>query len=528
MKTSAPPAPQRVLYRVNLLGPPGAGKSSLIKRLVCHRFDHLPTSNDTFMGLPAENRHAVQLRASTALDARVAMLELNDQTAAKQLRPLLKELTWSEVIQRRQAELWGTNKAVTHFTGAFLRARKRKEQEAAGLAAALNEKPPSPAALNPDNPANLRSAKVLVPKPHPLRVNQLSEERRSSRRDHALRAKAEAQVTNPLFVEPELRVGIHGWIVTADLADVAGCERAVQIVAELMHRLGYEAIQEKGTRCPVAVWIVANKRDAFNDRDGSQGRGLSHEQIAETLALYVSSSKSLLEQIRRSKLSKPLLALVDSSLAHCHVAASEDSKYWIESAVVRAGALSHRNGKCLQRLQQALRRPRANSCTSVDILVGTISALEIDSGCGAAAPLWRSLMRCEAVRVKYAELSCKTNVGVEDFERLLMHSLVELPSSIEELKKDRRGDQKGATRATYQWANGVGVLEKVVDLFELVQQRLDLGGRGLSCVEQRKGRMAGGGDGKDDSEDDSEDGWAAESTAEGEPDEAAEVQAGGV
>lgn len=48
----------RTHYRVNVLGPPGAGKSSLIKRLVCHRFDNLPTRNDAFMGIKADGRCA--------------------------------------------------------------------------------------------------------------------------------------------------------------------------------------------------------------------------------------------------------------------------------------------------------------------------------------------------------------------------------------------------------------------------------------------------------------------------------------
>ena len=36
-------------YRVSVVGSIACGKSSVIKRLVCHRYDNLPTQNSQFM-----------------------------------------------------------------------------------------------------------------------------------------------------------------------------------------------------------------------------------------------------------------------------------------------------------------------------------------------------------------------------------------------------------------------------------------------------------------------------------------------
>ena len=47
-------------FRVIVLGPVSSGKSSLIKRFVCHRFDNLPTYNSNFMGVPADGVHVVR------------------------------------------------------------------------------------------------------------------------------------------------------------------------------------------------------------------------------------------------------------------------------------------------------------------------------------------------------------------------------------------------------------------------------------------------------------------------------------
>ena len=46
------------MLRVAVVGPPQSGKSSIIKRIVSHRFDNLPTFNKEFMGMPSDGRHA--------------------------------------------------------------------------------------------------------------------------------------------------------------------------------------------------------------------------------------------------------------------------------------------------------------------------------------------------------------------------------------------------------------------------------------------------------------------------------------
>ena len=52
---------QPSVLRVAVVGTPGSGKSSLIKRVVSHRFDNLPTRNAEFMGAPSDGKYVNML-----------------------------------------------------------------------------------------------------------------------------------------------------------------------------------------------------------------------------------------------------------------------------------------------------------------------------------------------------------------------------------------------------------------------------------------------------------------------------------
>jgi GTPase SAR1 family protein len=51
----------RNVFGVAILGQSGVGKSSLIKRMVSHRFDNMPTLNEQFMGNKLDGRHVMAI-----------------------------------------------------------------------------------------------------------------------------------------------------------------------------------------------------------------------------------------------------------------------------------------------------------------------------------------------------------------------------------------------------------------------------------------------------------------------------------
>ena len=97
-------------FRVIVLGPVSGGKSSIIKRLVCHRFDNLPTYNSNFMGAPTDGIHMVRMelpalppvgrsKPPTGADAaRDILLELQDTLAHMTEETLRHAPTWYEMV----------------------------------------------------------------------------------------------------------------------------------------------------------------------------------------------------------------------------------------------------------------------------------------------------------------------------------------------------------------------------------------------------------------------------------------------
>ena len=99
-------------FRVIVLGPVSSGKSSIIKRLVCHRFDNLPTYNSNFMGAPTDGIHMVRTelpalppvgrsKPPTGADAaRDILLELQDMLAHMSEESLRRAPTWYEMVPK--------------------------------------------------------------------------------------------------------------------------------------------------------------------------------------------------------------------------------------------------------------------------------------------------------------------------------------------------------------------------------------------------------------------------------------------
>ena len=76
----------RNVFGVAILGQSGVGKSSLIKRMVSHRFDNMPTLNEQFMGNKLDGRHVMAITmpapftaASAKGASRQVLLQIEDQ-----------------------------------------------------------------------------------------------------------------------------------------------------------------------------------------------------------------------------------------------------------------------------------------------------------------------------------------------------------------------------------------------------------------------------------------------------------------
>ena len=96
-------APPPTYYKVNVVGASQTGKSSVVKRLVCHRFDNLPTRNSQFMGCDVDGRHVVRetipqsLTRKPRAEEREALIEINDCLAHNSADAFCDERTWWEL-----------------------------------------------------------------------------------------------------------------------------------------------------------------------------------------------------------------------------------------------------------------------------------------------------------------------------------------------------------------------------------------------------------------------------------------------
>mgnify|MGYP001982009210 CR=1 FL=1 len=118
-------------FRVIVLGPVSSGKSSIIKRLVCHRFDNLPTYNSNFMGAPTDGIHMVRTelpavppvgrsKPPTGADAaRDILLELQDMLAHLKEETLRHAPTWYEMVPKRRGSGSAEQETAKSSEGAF-------------------------------------------------------------------------------------------------------------------------------------------------------------------------------------------------------------------------------------------------------------------------------------------------------------------------------------------------------------------------------------------------------------------------
>ena len=120
MSKQAPPP--TYYYKVNVIGASTVGKSSVVKRLVCHRFDNLPTKNSQFMGQQQAAQHVVRVnipetlskKVQNCVDAREVLLELQDRLAHIPPEKMLGERTWYEYAREAAAAAAAPSAADSH------------------------------------------------------------------------------------------------------------------------------------------------------------------------------------------------------------------------------------------------------------------------------------------------------------------------------------------------------------------------------------------------------------------------------
>ena len=80
-------------HKFHVVGGPRAGKSSVIKRIVSHRFDNMPTLNSSFMGVASDGRHLTRLTmpedVKHAQRGRDILVELQDVVSSLGFKSML-------------------------------------------------------------------------------------------------------------------------------------------------------------------------------------------------------------------------------------------------------------------------------------------------------------------------------------------------------------------------------------------------------------------------------------------------------
>ena len=461
------------LLRVSVCGPPKSGKSSLIKRIVSHRFDNLPTLNAEFMGAPSDGKYVSFLnvpppfgKLGVSNDGQSSiLLELQDQLNEGSAPMLLMEPFWYDVeseagkaramddLSPRSKMLATTSAAASRASDANTMhwtkkvdprvAKKEAALKAADAAAAGGGDGGKRSGMQPDKP------------PHPLMATTFDENARLSKAQDAATLVPES--VNPLT----LAHGTHGWLLVFDTRDAASFDRCVQMAQRLMERVGYERTAKRS--CGVTVCLVGNKQDST-----AKGKraAVPPSRVAELLAAYTQPG-ALVPQLRKQRVDRPLLKLCDLILAdrkrieESSLMVSGGGKGAAADENAEVGGISADVHRALLKLRAELdpmRVSRAHA-SELELLTGLLACLEHPlaeklSDEYPASDLAEAVFACPALALKYVEVSCKTNHQIHLLERTLVRALRLLPLP--------DGQQRARKKQAKEAANtGPGPLEKL-------------------------------------------------------------------
>ena len=188
-------------FRVIVLGPVSSGKSSIIKRLVCHRFDNLPTYNSSFMGAPTDGIHMVRtelpvmapvgrFKPPTGADAaRDILLELQDMLAHLTEETLRHAPTWYEMVPKRRGSSSAANSEVAakDSEGAFKQNTPSTPGSTETRAMELRDAAAAEAALKAGARGEGKVRTVPTPElgAHPLMAVSLADGKKQAQREAA-------------------------------------------------------------------------------------------------------------------------------------------------------------------------------------------------------------------------------------------------------------------------------------------------------------------------------------------------------
>ena len=280
------------LLRVSVTGDAGTGKSSVIKRIVSHRFDNVPTRNAEFMGTRSNGVH-VSLLYMPSISGSLAgrrkgtgpsqvLLEMQDQLPHVSSEQILAEEPWYNVSDEKvdaapeKSSLFGGGAKL--FANAAMSASKAAKGSSSQLSADADEGDdegrPGPHredwARNRQDPVGMRKSAPQEPGPHPLMDHQFAGRAKETVKE-VLPGSAG---TSPLMTPH----GTHGWIVVSDLGSRASFERAQLQINVLLDKVGFSP--EGKVACPVAIVLVGNKYDRYSGKR----MAVRHQQIWEFLA----------------------------------------------------------------------------------------------------------------------------------------------------------------------------------------------------------------------------------------------------
>jgi hypothetical protein len=447
----------RNVFGVAILGQSGVGKSSLIKRMVSHRFDNMPTLNEQFMGNKLDGRHVMAITmpapftaASAKGASRQVLLQIEDQLGDSGPDVLIDRCLanlWKDVARTNASAAEGRGSSLGGPLGAVDdEMEDPTEQWGKTPSAAMADEHTKRLALEAADLnllANLPPANSRLPDPpkrHPLSESVLEQQRRDAMRP----AINDAGVTSALSVPS----GMHGFVVVLDLSDPQSLHAAERLCEKLLTRVKFDRMRRQP--CPIIIMLVGNKCDRWS-------RGRRHDEVdmrsvwrllERGISTNGIASGLLLSQMRRQRVDTALRKLCDDVIkTHkaTEAAAKLSAFFSVAGSVSRftqETGMSEQEYLLVEKLHAALDPIRGMSvhmgeATLLHAIYALLNTPYFDAGCMPPTEIWERIMACPCITIKYIELSCKTNHNVHSFERVLMRALRQLVTN----------DRKGVNRA---------------------------------------------------------------------------------
>ncbi|KAL1530523.1 hypothetical protein AB1Y20_001424 [Prymnesium parvum] len=410
---------EAAFFKVNVIGPPMCGKTSLINRLVCHRFDkRMQSLTDGLAGPKSYVRLSMpvawpgQTGRKPESNVSDVLVELNDQLASVAVGDMINERPWFEVELERVDTEKQNPKPLLKQGSAVGKVNKKLE------ARVMTDSKTAPTAP----PPSAAPVEKWVSKKKLSAAEGEADDQRVQEEAQAKKALS-STVPNPI----NRAHGVSGFLVAFDVNRSESFEQAKAIISQIMERMGIA----KGVKRqpPLAVVLVGNKVDIGR-------REITYEDSVRLMAEYVTPG-ALLPQMRKLKMDGTILKYVEQLIAAKKADLLQLERQELEQqddvppeddTHLQADWLSESVFKSLQRLRNELDPLHLTTtpCPDLDVLIGSIAAL-LHAGLGNVDDEYERLLACPAITVKYVEVSCRTNEEIRTLERVTLRALDLLP-----------------------------------------------------------------------------------------------------